>query len=321
MKEYKSLEEQIEYLISNKKIDKETIDLKIFNETAYLNIITPYTDLIAIGRAKDEVKSHIYRDNTNFQEYLSWSEIDKFLSAKLHPVIGAFENKLKLYLERTICLWMFESGDKSCCNSTGWNNYLSGLKYLEFIGLLYEEINVNLFTLTTNSKMLSRKTAIENIIKIYNNEIRSTELIRHYRLKGYLPFWVVIHELTIHELIQIFMMIKYEDKKIFLSDMLNIGMKKISFNDVKKFESKLSFIIDIRNKINHYEPIIPFVIRLKPDLYNILFSSIKLICNWYKRVYKINISIQKPTILTIQNEYNKICFNRIVDIINLLDNM
>lgn len=56
MKEYKTLEEQIEYLISNKKIDKETIDLKIFNKTAYLNIITLYTDLIAIGRAKDEVK-------------------------------------------------------------------------------------------------------------------------------------------------------------------------------------------------------------------------------------------------------------------------
>lgn len=321
MKEYKTLKQQIDYLVETKNVDKDSIDLKVFDEKTYLSIITPYTDLVAIGRTNDEIQSHVYKESTNFKEYISWGEVDKYLSIILHNVIGSFEKKLKLFLERTICLWMYESGDKSCCDDSGWKVYLSGKSYLNFVKLHEIETNVNEIRIVEDSKKNSRKTAIENIIKIYNGEIRSTELIKHYRKKGYLPFWIVIHELTINELIQIFSIMKYEDKKTFVSDILDVDIKRISFNDVKKFESKLSYVTDLRNKINHYEPIIPFIIRLKPDLYNILFSSIKMISNYYKRGSKIEITIKKPSIATDMNDYNKKSYGRILDVIKILEDL
>lgn len=96
-------------------------------------------------------------------------------------------------------------------------------------------------------------------------------------------------------------------------------MKMIyKFNDVKKFESKLSYIIELRNKINHYEPIIPFITRLEPNLYNILYSAVNMIANFYSRVSKININIEKPVLLTKVNNYNKKVYNRIIDLANRL---
>jgi len=90
------------------------------------------------------------------------------------------------------------------------------------------------------------------------------------------------------------------------------------FNDVKKFESKLSYIIELRNKINHYEPIIPFITRLEPNLYNILYSAVNMIANFYSRVSQININIEKPVLLTKVNNYNKKVYNRIIDLANRL---
>ena len=96
-------------------------------------------------------------------------------------------------------------------------------------------------------------------------------------------------------------------------------MKMIyKFNDVKKFESKLSYIIELRNKINHYEPIIPFITRLEPNLYNILYSAVNMIANFYSRVSQININIEKPVLLTKVNNYNKKVYNRIIDLANRL---
>jgi len=96
-------------------------------------------------------------------------------------------------------------------------------------------------------------------------------------------------------------------------------MKMIyKFNDVKKFESKLSYIIELRNKINHYEPIIPFITRLEPNLYNILYSAVNMIANFYSRVSQININVEKPVLLTKVNNYNKKVYNRIIDLANRL---
>lgn len=45
-KEYKTIDEQIKYLIESKKVDPSTIDRNAFNERTYLSLITPYTDLV-----------------------------------------------------------------------------------------------------------------------------------------------------------------------------------------------------------------------------------------------------------------------------------
>ena len=319
-KEYKTTEEQIEYLIKRKNIDENSIDKSSFNEKTYLSIITPYTDLVAIGRTDDENKEHIYNKNVDFNEYLSWNKIDKYMSFFLHAAIGIFEKKLKLFLERKICGWMYANGDKSCCDYTGWQHYLGNYPYLEFMNIYEIETNFNVFTFAKDSIKNSRRTAIESILKINAGEIRATELVKHYRSKNYLPFWVAIHELTINELFQLFSMIKYVDKKEFVAEILNIELKKISFNDVKKFESKIAYITDIRNRINHYEPIIPLIIKVRPDLYNIIYSSIKILCALYKRTNNINICIIKPEIITIKNEYNKSSYDRITNIVELIEN-
>ena len=81
--------------------------------------------MIAIGRKGDDSKAHNYRENTNFNEYVSWVRIDKYISIKLQNAIGYFENKLKLFLADKISKMMYDSGDKSCSDYRGFANYLT----------------------------------------------------------------------------------------------------------------------------------------------------------------------------------------------------
>lgn len=318
-KEYKTIDEQIEILIQNKNIDPETIDKNVFNTETYISLITPYTDLVAIGRAKDN-NYHIYNENTDFKEYLSWAKVDKYISIILQNAIGTFEKKLKLFLETTICSWMFSNGDKSCCDYTGWGNYINSLPYLNFTNIYEIEKNTSELEFATTSIKNSRKSAIENIIKINAGEIRQTNLVKHYREKKYLPFWITIHELTINELFQLFSMIKYMDKQAFVCEILNKEAKDVSFNDVHKFESKLAYITEIRNKINHYESIIPLFIKTSPNLYNIIYGAIKIVCNFYKNNRPISLSMNKPVILTVKNNFNKNSYDKVTKILDLIEN-
>lgn len=318
-KEYKTIDEEIKYLIESKNIDPSTIDRDAFNEKTYLSLITPYTDLVAIGRNNDG--EHIYKENTNFNEFIEWGKIDKYMSIILHNIIGAFEKKLKLFLERTICSWMYSTGDKSCCDYNGWNNYISNMSYLNFMNIYEVETNPNTFAFADSSVKNSRISAIKNILDINAGASRQTEIVKHYRNKNYLPFWVTVHELTINELIQLFSIMKYNDKKPFIAEILGCEIKKLSFVDVRKFESKLSYLTILRNKINHYEPIIPLIIKIKNNLYNILYSSINVACTYFKRLENIGLVMNKPSISTLKNKFNETGYNRVLSIVDLLEKM
>lgn len=260
-KEYKTIDEQIEYLISNKNIDPKTIIRDFFNERTYLSFITPYTDLVAIGRRGDESKSHIYRENTDFNEYVTWVKIDKYISIKLQNAIGYFENKLKLFLADKISKMMYDAGDKSCSDYSGFQNYLINTRYLNFLNMWEDEDREAKIVLIDENTKDSRTKAIGTILKISNTDNRSNIIIKHYRNKGYIPFWVLVHALTINELAYLYRMLKYQDKYDFLKNYLKLDRvdNRVSY----RISNLLGDISRMRNTINHYEPIIPLITQYK----------------------------------------------------------
>lgn len=320
MKEYKSIDEQIDYLVKEKNIDKKTIVRSVFLEKSYLSIINPYTDLVCIGR-KNAVnisdRKHIYRENTDFNLYLNWCKVDEYISSTLHESIGVFENKLKTFLSNTICKMMKNEGDLSCSNYTGFRNYLSAVDFLDFLPLFsYEDLSGNILTMI-GTGLEARQRTIQKIISIVDGDNRGNLLIYHYRKKGYIPFWILIRGLTINELVQLFLMLKYEYKKNFLETYIN--KEKINNKDVFKFCSKLTEIAKIRNIVNHYEPLIPFILSYQNERKQILFETIELLCDVYLMCnLKNRIELIEPEILTPINEYNKNKIARIIRILEIL---
>ena len=314
-KEYKTIEEQIKYLVESKKVDPTTIDENAFNEKTYLSLITPYTDLVAIGR--DANKNHIYKENTNFNEYLSWVKIDKYISVKLQNAIGFFENKLKLFLANKVCQMMHANGDKSCCEySVGFTNYLSGIDYLNFLPLFSDEDEKASIIKIEQSSYDSRTKAINTILKIDSVENRSNIIIKHYRDKGYIPFWVLVHALTINELAHVYRMLKYSDKYDFLKNYLNLEKvdNRVSF----KFSNLLSDISRMRNTINHYEPIIPLITQYKIENFNLLINAVSLVWKIYKNSNEYYELGKEPIILTAINDHNKKNINKIKRVLDVI---
>lgn len=317
-KHYKTIEEQKTYLVDSKRIDSSTIDDKIFMEKSYLSIITPYTDLVAIGRKGDGSNEHIYRNNTNFNEYVNWCEVDKYISIKLQNAIGYFENKLKLFLSDIICKMMSSADDLSCSQYDGFQSYLEGKEFLNFIPFDKDEDINGKEVYAIDSIKKGRTKAISTIRKVVSSENRSNNIIRHYRDKGYIPFWVLIHVLTLNELSHLFKMLKYEDKLVFLRDYLDCN--KNHKRDVYNFSKLLYDITSMRNIINHYEPIIPYFIGYKKDMLDHLYNSIKLIWINYKNSddYK-KIIVDKVKILTEENEHNKSKMKIIYKVLEIIE--
>jgi hypothetical protein len=90
-KVYRTIDEQIDYLVENKNIDRDTIDRDKLCDISYMSLITPYTTLICKGRDSKNHNKHIYDQNINFNYYINWYNIDKYISSKLQICIGDFE--------------------------------------------------------------------------------------------------------------------------------------------------------------------------------------------------------------------------------------
>lgn len=96
-KVYRTIEEQIDYLIKEKNIDPNTINPNYFSLKTYLSLVTPYTELVCIGRDGTENKRHIYKEKTDFSDFIFWNDVDRCLSLKLQDAVGFFEKNLNYF--------------------------------------------------------------------------------------------------------------------------------------------------------------------------------------------------------------------------------
>ena len=255
-KQYQNIGAQIKNLETNKNVDKTTIDLRCFEEKTYLDLITPYSDLIAVGR--DTNNKHIYPSSVDFNEYLEYNKIDSAISNYLHVLIGSFEKMMKNFLMHKYCSKMKNNGDNQVKDFSWTNDYCKGIKVFDL--LLIDEVFANGKIEKAKPEVIKRRKEVLDAISTASNTPSRNHIINHYQSKyHYVPMFVVIHSLSLGQLLTLFSMLCQNDKNELLCIFNGTKSKRYSDVAIEKFERNAVRIQVIRNIINHYEPIFPFI--------------------------------------------------------------
>ncbi len=293
-KEYKNIEDQIEYIIKEKNIDSDSINLKLFYERSYISIINPYKDFICINKDPN-TRIHIYREKTNFNDFKKLIDIDDYISTKLSFLISLFEKRLKQFIAQIL-------SEKMLVDSIHCDNYQQFKKLLKFIPsdkilndtntinikcphAIYDFIDLDKVLNDTGTVYIqaeknivkNRKIAISEILKIGSKNSKSYNLlITHYQqFHKPLPIWTVVHGLNLGQLLTIFNMLNKIDRTKFLDQVIERRSRTI---DIAKISKKIEIMREIRNIVNHYEPILPFFNdKLKSNKENEVISTINLL--------------------------------------------
>lgn len=280
-KQYQNIGAQIINLKTNKHIDGETIVLECFSEKTYLDLITPYSDLISIGR--DKYGKHVYSENINFDEYIEFNKIDYAICCRLQTIIGCFEKMVKNFLMHKYCEKMKGSGDKQVKDYSWIERYNNGQSCFDLLKI--DETFAEGTMQQANLDMISRRkgvlTKIKELEKSNNNE---NYIVSHYQRKyGYIPMFVAIHSLSLGQLLTLFMMLKQDDKNELLCLFNSTKNKRYSDLQIEKFEKDIGRIYVIRNIVNHYEPIFPFIQNTENRTFSSLTNIFEKLTSYYKR--------------------------------------
>lgn len=275
-KSYKNIDEQIKYLETNKKIVVSKEEKYIFEERNYSSLINPYKEFFSYGR--DDQGNHIYVQEVNFKKILKIIKVDDIFSSKIYSYIGEFEKKFKSILFSEICKKYIigENNDKYC------------ISYVNEITDFFANDKTPLPRFCPNFKyIISKKGYIEDCFGIdkkknlllHIKEIgtgkkedgskleTNNKLISHYlKTQKIAPLWIIPNALTLGELNILFTMLDSDSQKRIVSYFYDkTDYQKISINKLLSFSGMLESIRRIRNVVNHYEPIFPFLVsEMKP---------------------------------------------------------
>ena len=328
---YKTVDEQIEYLKSSKKISVNPEHKYIFHERSYSSLINPYKEFFSYGR--NQRGEHIYKKDTNFEEILKIINIDELFSLVMYSSIGSFERKFKTALFEEICKKYIETDnpDMTCTsyieeidNFLQTNSFQNLPRFaLNFPYLLskkgFVDDKYNLKTkkdLLKHIKELGTGSSDDGALPTKNNK-----LIQHYlNTQSIAPLWVIPNALTLGELKILYSMLDSESQKIIYANFYPVeDYKKISIQKLLSFSGLIELIRRIRNVVNHYEPIFPLLVseikttkRVKDSQ---IYSALKLLNQNYT-----NVSITKFDYenITIQlNNYN----SKHIQVLNLMKEM
>lgn len=271
-KKYKTIKEQINVLKTIKNVDYFTIDKHCFYEKSYIDLITPFTDLIAINR--DDNRKHVYDSSIDFQEYIEYNVLDFSISSALQMLIGNFEKQFKCFLSHAYCKKMKNNGDKYA-KDYGWiSDYKRNLKVFDLLKL--KETCVGGIVSNADKTLVKRRKDLLDEIIEKQNPNNNNYLIKHYLTKyGYVPFFVVVHSLSLGKLLTLFGMLNHNDKNEFLCIFNNNFNKRYSDYHIEKFEKDILRIHVMRNIVNHYESIFPFFNNTKSAYFISLIDLIK----------------------------------------------
>lgn len=316
-KQYQTIGAQITNIVKNKNVLKSTIIKDSFYEKSYINLITPYSELLAKGR--NDKDKHIYDFNRDFSEYIDCNKIDNAICHKLHNYIGVFEKRLKNFLAHKYCSKMKSNGDKQAKDYSWISDYKNRRQVFDFIKYDKEYSSDGSIIAVTPGTRKRRKEVLD-VIKhtsdIKNNSQKA--VINHYKDKyGFVPMFIVIHTLTLGKLITLFSMLSQSDKHEFIIDFIQ-GKRKFSTNaQIFKFERMLNRINVIRNIINHYESIIPFILSTEQHTYADLLNLLERLKNNFSRscLEPENIC-EIPNIPIERNDYNKHNIQKLEKVIN-----
>lgn len=294
---YVELKDLKDMLKKDKNIS--SINDKIFMECSYVSLINPYKDYLCINN------NGIHREypkDLEFKEFKQLARIDDFLSSRIDMYIKFFEQSLKAYLTNVLCDKMKSLGNDTCDDYLLFQELLiNSNNQFDMLNVFYRYKNT---TVILADPLIVKKNieVIEKIIRIgTKKEYLNNYLYNHYKNEyNTIPLWVVLHQLTLGELQSVFNMLKIKDRVLFVEKIYN-QRKNNSF--ISKFSNKINYIRLLRNIINHYEPLIPFIINIKNQKEQKYL--IKIICilkmNYYSSVLHNNLTVKKPKIAIQSN--------------------
>ena len=255
-KEYQNIGAMRVNLIKNKNIDEATINNDCLHEKTYLDLVTPFSNLLAIGR--DEKNKHIYPSNTSFNDYVELNVIDSTICASLQLIIGCFEKRLKNYLMHAYCTKMRMNGDKQAKDFSWIDSYIAGNNVFDLVNITKDKKDGVLIEASEDT--IKRRKGVLETIKDCGSSSNQKDIIKHYNEKyGYIPFFIAIHVLTLGQLLTLFNMLSTTDKNLFMCEFnRNIG-NVYTDKQIQKFEKDIKRINVVRNIVNHYESIFPFI--------------------------------------------------------------
>ena len=362
LKTYKTIDEQIEYLKVNKKIIVPKEYRYALIEQNYVSLINAYKEFFSQGVSGPK-KEHVYKRITTIDKILEIFELDKNIEQVLYELIGDFERHFKNVLIHEICAiytencTQNENKDLYCISYIQEiENFYNELKKYNSINELFQvlrtanndnyikELHIprfckNIFVELKNSKygynqdlFLVRYSFIEKLyfygggtnmenLNLYESK---NELIKHYiRTQKYAPMWVLPNALTFGELQILFTMLDSHCQKRIILQLLSYDLERIRIKDISIFSSHLEIIRNLRNIVNHYEPIIPYFIMKIPDKKVKESQMVKtidlLLSNFYKHKESMK-TILYPMPIIIDNGYNTRKVKVITTIYSVLNN-
>lgn len=262
MKKFKTLSEQRQYLIDSKNlIDDDIID-NILLERPYASLINPYKKFFYTSIEND---IHIYDDKTSIKDYYKLASLDDLIAKELHYKIGVFERRIKGAFAYILSEKMNSIGDPNAVQ------YVSVFKDPEINIKDFKLLGFNDFRTTYDKSLKTtvqvnqdtqtyRKKLLMSMADIDDNKKRKNRLFKKYiKHNNPIPFWLVVHTLSLGDLVSLYEMLGKELKNSIL-EYLNNNLGNPIFKDtIFKFEQDLNIIKELRNIINHYEPLYEFI--------------------------------------------------------------
>ncbi len=279
-KNYLTIAEQIEYLKEHKHLTDDELIKKSLNDISYINLITPYSRLIAIDKVDEK---YVYEENLSFAKYIECSRIDDGISCCLRSYIGRLEKRLKSFIADYYSNKMKMNGDLCAKNFSWIDSYLKGNSELDLL-LLFVVHKSGTYDSASDEVAENRKKVLEEIKNFVGSKNFDNYLCNHWLTKyGYVPMYVIVQKLSLNSLITLFCMIDYKDKECFVGELLNKDKRRVTYEEICQIEKNLSQIRIIRNIVNHYEPIIPFILDKTDQTFPAFKTIVSHLKNYYDR--------------------------------------
>lgn len=261
-KKFKSFSEQANHLIVQKNVISDELIELVLKERSYISLINPYKKFFYTE--VDSNNRHKYTKEVDIRNYIELSKYDDLISEELNKLIRNFERRLKLSLGYEISQLMNNLGDEIC---TSYIDIFKDINEnpINITSIGFGEIN-EFYDKKTNKKYFenmdssSVKYRTNLLLKIVNlNTESKNRLFKKYNVEDKLiPFWLVVHALTLGELYNLFEMLNYSLKANVITR-VNTNIKNPKSRDMRRFSNILGRILGLRNTINHYEPLLEYI--------------------------------------------------------------
>ena len=225
-KEPKTLEEQIEYLKTDKRVVFNTISeneaIEILRQYGYINVISPFKFYFAEKSKngnviKDSNGKHIYLEDVEFSQYFEKYKLERAKYPIIYKNISNFENRFNSIIAYE-CIHFY-----NICDSEKFDLFIDDLK--------------------NNVEMLDDYPSVKN------KYLSSLENIRT-RITDFNSVYILMDRLTLNEAFTIFKCCKLTLKKIIFSKLMKLNCT-FDQTRISQFENVFSKIVMIRNYVYH----------------------------------------------------------------------